>query len=459
MDLAIDSWLSTEMTMRKAWVFCICALLCVTANGQSNDRSTESPLIFYKVKTGDTLSKLSRKYLIQPVNLEIIRDLNSLKNIDLLPSGEILKIPREAVKQSPSFATISSLNCGRPIRAGTPLRPMSVGSVLSEGAVVDIPAECHVSVLLEDYSVIRLPSSAAIKIAILRKNALEQSPEVRLDLVRGRVELEVFKGRSKTTPFEVRTPLSVTGVRGTDFRVGYTPTEQTGQVEVLGGVVRAMGIRDDESRSLVKGQGMPFDSTGKALPPETLLGAPVFERADPVSQTPNAYDIKLSVKEQAKHYVAISSKTANLLGERSSYLLQTPEVSTSTLTQSATFYQFASVSNAGLMGSARQYGFCSVIGDVRAARCRAIFEAPMAEKALITFTLKRQFGGTAQELVSTQKLRAHKGQFVIEGLPAGQYNWSLSYVSGMPEAERSTPSKTIKQSGSFDLIALSSTAP
>jgi hypothetical protein len=416
-------------------------------------------LIFYKVKVGDTLNKLSRKYLKQPIDLEIIRDLNSLKNIDLLPSGEILKIPRDAVKQSPSIATISNLSCERPIRAGTPLRLMSVGSVLNEGAIIDIPAECHVSLLLEDYSVIRLPSSAAIKIAILRKNALESSPEVRLDLVRGRVELEVFKGRAQTTPFEVRTPLSVTGVRGTEFRVGYAPTEQTGQVEVLGGVVRAMGISDDESRSLVKGQGMPFDRTGKALPPETLLDAPVFESAHPVSQKANAYNIKLSGKEEAKHYVAISSKTANLLGERSSYLLQTPEVSTSTLTQSATFYQFASVSNAGLMGSARQYGFCSVTGDVRAARCRAIFEAPMAEKALITFILKRQSGGTAQELVSTQKLQAHNGQFMIEGLPAGHYNWSLSYVSAMSEAERSRPNKAMKQTGSFDLIALSSTAP
>jgi hypothetical protein len=102
--------------------------------------------------------------------------------------------------------------------------------------------------LLEDSSVIRLPSSAAVKIAILRKNALESSPEVQLDLVRGRIELEVYKGRAQTTPFEVRTPLSITGVRGTEFRVGYAPAEQTGQVEVLGGVVQAMGLSDAESK-------------------------------------------------------------------------------------------------------------------------------------------------------------------------------------------------------------------
>lgn len=445
--------------MHKALGLCFFALLQATTFAQTTEGTTDSALIFYKIKAGDTLSQLSQKYLRQPANLEIIRDLNGLKSVDLLPSGETLKVPREAVKQSPSQATISSLTCARPIRAGTPLRPMSVGSVLNEGAIIDIPAECHVSMLLEDSSVIRLPSSAAIKITVLRKNALESSPEVQLDLVRGRIELEVYKDRSNTTPFQVRTPLSVTGVRGTEFRVGYTQTEQTGQVEVLGGVVNSIGINDAEPRSVAKGQGLPFDKTGKALPIETLLSAPVFERADLISQTKNSYNIKLVGRPQAKQYMAISAKTANLLGERSSHVLYTPEVTAMNLTQSAVFYQFAAVSNSGIVGAPRQYGFCSVRGDAKAGRCRAVFEAPMADRSLITFILKRQYEGTTQELVSTQKLQAHNGQFVIEGLPTGHYNWSMSYASTLPESERGLANKIIKHSGAFDLIALSLTAP
>jgi hypothetical protein len=445
--------------MCKAWGLCFLALFQVSAIAQSNVSTTDAPLIFYKIKGGDTLNQLSQKYLKQPADLEIIRDLNALKSVDLLPSGEILKIPRDAVKQSPSQATISSLTCGRPIRAGTPLRPMSVGSVLNEGAIIDIPAECHVSMLLEDSSVIRLPSSAAIKIAVLRKNALESSPEVQLDLVRGRIELEVYKGRSQTTPFQVRTPLSVTGVRGTEFRVGYTQAEQTGQVEVLGGSVNSKGLNDLEPRSVAKGQGLPFDKSGKALPLETLLSAPVFERADQINLAKNSFVIKLVGRAKAKHYIATSAKTANLLGERSSNLLQVPEVTVTNLTQSAIFYHFVAVSNSGLMGAPRQYGFCIAKNDVKAARCRATFETPMADKSLITFILKRQHEGAAQELVSTQKLQAYNGQFTIEGLPAGHYNWSMSYDSALPESERSPANKTLKQSGSFDLIALPASAP
>jgi hypothetical protein len=83
----------------------------------------------------------------------------------------------------------------------------------------------------------------------------------------------------------------------------------------------------------------------------------------------------------------------------------------------------------------------------------------MADKSLITFVLKRQYEGASQELISTQKLQAHNGQFMIEGLPTGHYNWSMSYASSLPESERGLANKIIKHSGAFDLIALSSTAP
>lgn len=223
MALVIDLWQWEKTVMRSIWMLMCLATAYGVALSQPHETSDELPLIIYKIQAGDTLTHLSRKYLKQPADLEAIRSLNSLRSIDLLPTGELLKIPRQAVKQSPSQATIIALSCSRPIRAGTPLRPMSIGSVLNEGSIIDIPAECHVSMLLEDGSIIRMPSSAAIKIAVLRRNAIESSPEVQLDLVRGKIELDVYKGRSQTTPFEVRTPLSITGVRGTEFRVGYLP--------------------------------------------------------------------------------------------------------------------------------------------------------------------------------------------------------------------------------------------
>ena len=449
------------LRMLNTWIRWLSVIFLVTStHAQQLDNAIDPPPIVYKIQTGDTLTQLSKKYLRQPADLEAIRALNYLRSIDLLPTGELLKIPRQAAKQSPSQATVMSLSCAHMIRTGTPPKPLVVGSLLNEGAIIDIPAECHASLLLEDSSIIRLPSSAAIRLSVLRKNALETAPEVRLDLVRGRIELEVYKGRAQTTPFEVRTPLSVTGVRGTEFRVGYTSADQTGQLEVIGGIVKAMGVNDSQSNEITKGQGVPFDKSGKALPVEKLLNAPIFERAEVIQRTQGAYAIKLISRPQAHHYVVTGSKSANLLGERTSQILQTPEVITSKLSQEAAFYQVAAVSHTGLVGATREYGFCAVPSDTKSNRCKAVFETPLAEGAAITFALIRHVSGSTQELVSTKELQAHNGRFTLEGLPAGHYSWSMSYVTTQTIANASTdePSRS-KQSGSFDLIALTTTLP
>jgi hypothetical protein len=196
---------------------------------------------------------VANKYLQQPFDMAAIQKANQLKNIDLLPVGSELLIPRHIVKQSPSKASVMSLSCATPIRVANSPKPLAVGAVILEGTIIEVPPECHVSLLLEDGSIIRLPSSAALKITTLRKNALETAPEVRLDLTHGRIELDVNKGRAKTTPFEIRTPLSIMGVRGTEFRVGYSPDDNAGQVEVLGGIVQTRGSTDTQARAITKG--------------------------------------------------------------------------------------------------------------------------------------------------------------------------------------------------------------
>jgi ferric-dicitrate binding protein FerR (iron transport regulator) len=180
---------------------------------------------------------------------------------------------------------------------------------VAEGAIIEVPAECHASLLLEDGSVIRLPSSASLKITTLRKNALESVPEVKLDLARGRIELDVNKNRTKSTPFEVRTPLSIMGVRGTEFRVGYSPDEHLGQVEVLGGTVQTRGSSDAMSRPITKGLGVPIDSEGKALAIEKLLEAPLFESAQPTQGAQPSYVVALAPIALASYYTAVNANT------------------------------------------------------------------------------------------------------------------------------------------------------
>ena len=329
---------------------------------------------------------------------------------------------------------------------------------MAEGAIIEVPAECHASLLLEDGSVIRLPSSASLKITTLRKNALESVPEVKLDLARGRIELDVNKNRTKSTPFEVRTPLSIMGVRGTEFRVGYSPDEHLGQVEVLGGTVQTRGSSDAMSRPITKGLGVPIDSEGKALAIEKLLEAPLFESAQPTQGAQPSYVVALAPIALASYYTAVNANTATFNEAKSSQQLLAPELFIPKLTKQATFYQLSSTSESGLIGLERNYAFCTASPDQQTGRCSAVFSVPLAEGSAINFQLTKETGSVAQPLVNAQHLQARNGRFAIQGLPAGRYVWSLSYA--MNDGTTNSSKKQLHvQSGSFELILLPTDKP
>lgn len=441
------------MPMNKTLVFLLSACLAFYAVAQSKDNNDEASVIVYKIKSGDTVHLLGQKYLQRPLDISAIQTVNPRLNLDQLTIGSEINIPRQLVKHTPSKATVMGLSCGSAIRVGNSTKPLAIGSMLHEGALIEVPAECHVALLLEDGSVIRLPSSATLKISSLRKNALEAAPEVRLELARGRVELDVQKGRAKTTPFEIRTPLSIMGVRGTEFRVGYSPEDHAGQVEVLGGVVQTRGTADEQSNAITKGLGVPIDSTGKALAIEKLLDAPVFASVQRTPDAPPSYAVKLTPVPKAHYYIANLANTANLVGQRHTQHLLSPEIFISSLTPQASFYQLSSVSQTALVGTERTYGFCAT-ATTQPQRCSAIFDASLANTNPISFLLTRAINGGTEEVINTQGLQARNGRFAIRGLPAGKYSWALSYA--MAQDSNTT---IIRQSGEFELIVIPHTAP
>jgi len=435
-------------------------LACFSLNGlaQHKDGADDQAIINYTIRAGDTLAKISQRYLVAGADLGSAQKSSLLKTLSQLPVGLDLEIPREWVRFSPSTATVMGLSCASAIRLNNSAKPMEIGTRLQEGAVIDVPPECHVALLLEDGSMIRLPSSATLKITTLRKSALEAAPEVRLDLSRGRIELEVHKGRAKTTPFEIRTPLSVMGVRGTEFRVGYSPEDQSAQVEVLGGVVQARGAKDNNALAITKGLGMPIDGDGKSLPVEYLLEAPSVRTIDMTKSAQPSFVARLQPVALAQYYIADSSTTANLSGSRSSQHLLSPEFFISRLSKQATFYQLTAVSPSELVGTERHYAFCASPGEGTSARCSALFDVPLADNGAIAFVLNRIQDGVSQPVVNTPNLQARNGRFSIQGLPSGKYAWTLSY-SMRPTQTPNAVTTTVQQSGAFELITVSGTTP
>lgn len=412
----------------------------------------EPEVFVYKVKSGDTLQLISHKYLIQPVDVAALQKLSRITNIDQISIGTELRIPRHMLRYNASNATVMSIACASQIRVND--KALSNGDTLREGAVIEVPPECNVTLLLEDSSSVRLPSGATLKITTLRKNLIESAPQVRLDLLRGRIELDVNKKRrSPTTPFEIHTPLSVMGVRGTEFRVGYSPEDKTAQVEVLDGIVQTQGSASDEAKAITQGLGVPLDSEGKLLDIEKLLPPPTFLSAQSTTGAPPSFVVQLTPIEQANYYAAQIANTANFSGQSKNQNLLASEIFIDRLNKQATFYQLTSVSNSGLVGTPKNYAFCMPSADSTVPRCAIVFDAPLASNAAISFSLSNIINHVETPTVDVLNLKAKNGRFAIHGLPAGHYKWRLSYPSMTKETHQSKGT-LVEQSGSFELITL-----
>lgn len=433
----------------SAWALVLGLCSSTAVIGQTNvSPNPEQAHVVYRVKAGDTFNNIWSRFVQPDADRQPVLQLNQITNVHRISVGTELLLPRHILRFTPAVANVVSLTCAQPILVGASDQALAVGNDVTEGDVVRVPADCHVTLAVEDGSVIRLPSSATLKFTALRKNALESEPEVRLDLVRGRVEISVKKNRSRSTPFEVTTPKAVMGVRGTEFRVGYSPEEDTAQVEVLTGTVSAQGGQDAKGQNVEKGYGLPIDAKGRAQDLEQLLPPPKFESTRRIMPPTPGRWLNLAPMVEAKTYLASSASTANLGGTRYTQTLKDPRVPVGYLDDNAVFYEFMAIAQSGLYGQPIRYGFCQPTSA--SERCNVIFDVPLADGVPMTIDLERVQAQTATSVIKGHTIKARLGRFSVQNLAPGRYQWSLRHLLRNTE---------VTQTGQFELVTIGRDQP
>jgi hypothetical protein len=404
--------------------------------------------LLYKLQPRDTLLTLVSQYMQGPDALAQIVKLNKIFNPNTMPVGYQLKIPRHLIKYTPSSATVTRLNCRTITRLeGDTAVPVQAGDILAEGAVVRIPAGCQMAVTLEDASVLRMMSGAVIKLKTLRRNMLENSPEVRVELLDGRVEVDVPRKRQGgDAPFEIRTPTSVAGVRGTEFRVGFDARKRNSQVEVLTGVVAALGKADATAQRANAGQGVAIEANGKSLPVESLLPAPRYAQSAPRPESQD-WQLTLQAPSQAKQIVVKSSEDASFSFIHAQEFLSGTELTLPDLGAKTVFQQWASVSASGLTGQSTNVGVCKGFKRLDAWRCNINFNLTGLNNPRLKFEKLESSGPSLVIMDQTIKMTSND-QLVLRGVPAGHYRWQLDYELGA--------NQKIELVGQFELIAVHS---
>lgn len=190
----------------------------------------------YTTQSHDTLIGLSHRLLKDPTQWRALKTRNAIADPLRIPIGHLILIPRDWLRQEIGAATVTTI-VGTATGASGALQ---AGQVLGERDRVDTAAHGYVTLTLPDGSVVTLNESSTLALERLVRYTDTGAYDTRLKLEAGSVATRV-KPQGSAGRFEIRTPVAVSAVRGTEFRREFQRGSDQDATEVIGGTVAVAG--------------------------------------------------------------------------------------------------------------------------------------------------------------------------------------------------------------------------
>lgn len=240
--------------------------------------------IVYEAQEGDRLSDLAERHFLNPEDGRKARALNGLMQDELVP-GSRLRLETAWLRRTALAAEVVAFRGDVRIRRGSVEIMPQRGSTIAEGDAILTGALGFVTLRLSDGSELAIPTNSQVRFLRLRGYSLGNLVDRRLLIEQGSIDSRVTPMRRPGSRYEVTTPVSVAAVRGTEFRVTFTPGSPRSTTEVLEGRVGvlAVGPSAPNERAVPAGFGVVATAAGVGLP-EALLPAPVIEGPGPLVQ-------------------------------------------------------------------------------------------------------------------------------------------------------------------------------
>jgi len=244
------------------------AITAATSTTRPSAPAADADDFTYHTQAGDTLIGLGRRLLVEPARWRELQTRNAVRQPTRMPTGTALHIPRAWLKQEVEQATVVSVS-GEASRDGGAVKP---GDVLAQGAQVTTKGDGFLTLKLADGSLITLdPNSALTLERLTRYPTAAGQRDTLLHLQSGRVETRV-QPQGKAGRFQIRTPVAVSAVRGTEFRRG-VDEGNIDRTEVTDGTVAVQGPPTTPPVEIPKNFGTVSDAAGPH-PPVRLLPPP-----------------------------------------------------------------------------------------------------------------------------------------------------------------------------------------
>lgn len=395
----------------------------------------KSDTVAYRVAKGDNLYTLAARYFRKTGSYAAVQHLNRITNPYRLRVGMLLVIPRALLRQKPVEAIVERYKGAVRIEGSAGVGPVSVGMVVREGDRIQTDRKSFVTLRLPDETVVALPSQTTVRIRRMRQTLLAGTVERLFAIERGRARAIVTPMDDPHSNFQISTPIAVSAVRGTRFRVSYDPDRNRATSEVLEGkVIFASGstvVRSASTEpgklSLTAGFGAASElSTAIPLLPAPDLVAPGRVQDDDQLQ----FDLKpLMGADGYRLQIARDAGFLDVLDEAETI---SPLAIFPSVPNGSYFVRATAIDPTGLEGKPATYGFERRLNRVEASvqggdagRYRQYlfrWRAPDAVNAQYRFQLSTNPDGATPMV---DELGLTETAFIITDLPKGVYYWRV----------------------------------
>ena len=396
----------------------------------------EPEVVLYQMRKGDNLYALAERHFRRIGDYAVVQRLNDIRYPRRIAIGRTVRIPKRLLRYESVAARIISFRGNvRLHRDGREL-PVSAGMVVREGDELATGANSFVSLGLPDRSAVALPSQSRVRVDRLRKFSLTGAVERRFSVEQGRARA-VVSPLDETDEFHVTTPISVSAVRGTEFRVRYDAAAGRAITETLSGEVRMSSARD-ASRDLPAGFGAVASGVDLSAP-VSLLAAPSLAAPGTI-QDERELVFEVAPLAGARGYHVQVARDAGFLEIVSEATSQGTEVRLPPVGDGTWFVRVSAIDERGIEGMYETYGFQRRLNDIsaRVAVSRAgdyrqylfLWDIMGKGERQYRFQLSREPDGSdpiVDEIGLTER------RFVITDLPPGIYYWrvmTLQFVDG-----------------------------
>jgi hypothetical protein len=411
--------------MNLRWTLAALAALALPCTASAAPRVGEPP-VAYVVKRGDTLHDLAARYLIGPSAAVEIQRLNRIADPRRIPIGRKLSIPAALLRSEPIVARLAAYS--GPVNVQGPgAGPIRREMEIREAFVLSTGANAFLTFELPDGSRTTLPSQSRIRILRLRHILLTGAVQRDLRLEDGRSSSVVTPMSKPASRFRIETPLTVSAVRGTEFRINHDAAAARSTLEVIEGEV-GEGAGPKETR-VAAGFGLGVTPGGSSEP---LALAPRPTLIDPSRpQDEPAVAFSLSPQAGASAYRAQIARDAGFIDILSEVTSETSNLAFGALDNGTYFARFTAIDGAGLEGLPATYAFerrLNALGldsptAIAGARRQYLFKWRSTGGApeRFRFVLTRADGTRA--VIDQADLTER--QIVVTELPPGAYSWRV----------------------------------